>query len=108
MVDAGGVDGRRNRVLAALPEPVYQECVQHLVPVDLEVRHSLFEPDEEIRRVYFPLTAVASLVVVMSNTSTAMRDCGRVEDGYGGPVYSCYGRGYYDSGQAFGVRASVR
>jgi hypothetical protein len=58
--------------------------------------------------VRFDRRVLASLVVVTSNTSTAMRDCGRVEDGYGGPVYSCYGRGYYDSGQAFGVRASVR
>jgi hypothetical protein len=56
----------------------------------------------------FDRRALASVVVVVSNTSTAMRDCGRVGDAFGSPVYSCFGRGSYDQGQNFAVRATVR
>jgi hypothetical protein len=56
----------------------------------------------------FDRRALASVVVLVSNTSTAMRDCETIGDGYGGPVYSCFGRGYYDHGQGFAVRASLR
>jgi hypothetical protein len=58
--------------------------------------------------VRFDRRSLSSLVVVVSNTSTLMRDCGRISDGFGGPAYSCYGRGYYDQGQTFSVRASLR
>ncbi|MCW2827439.1 MAG: hypothetical protein JWQ67_1055, partial [Marmoricola sp.] len=51
---------------------------------------------------------LASVVIVVSNTSTAMRNCGAIRDKDGAPVYSCYGRGYYDVGQTFSVRATVR
>lgn len=56
----------------------------------------------------FDRRTLASMLVIVSNTSSAMRDCGRIGDASGGPIYSCYGRGTYDSGQAFSVRASVR
>ena len=56
----------------------------------------------------FDRRALASVYVVVANTSTAMRDCGRIGDGWGGPVYACYGRGYYDQAQTFVVRATVR
>lgn len=51
---------------------------------------------------------LASVVIVVSNTSTTMRDCGAIVDGDGRPLYSCGGRGYYDAGQTFAVRATVR
>lgn len=59
-------------------------------------------------RTAFNRRSIASMVVVVSNTSTTMRDCGTLRDSYGGPVYSCYGRGWYDAGQTFSVRASAR
>ncbi len=59
-------------MLAALPDEVYQRCAQQLALVDLPLRQPLFESDQPIRDVYFPLTAVASLVV-------PMRDGGVVE-----------------------------
>jgi hypothetical protein len=58
--------------------------------------------------VRFNRRVLASVAVVVSNTSTVMRDCGAIGDGYGGPVYSCYGRGYYDQGQNFATRLTLR
>ena len=56
----------------------------------------------------FNRASISSMYLVVSNTSTAMKDCGKVEATFGGPRYSCYGRGSYDSGQTFKVRASLR
>ena len=56
----------------------------------------------------FNRASISSMYIVVSNTSTAMKDCGEVEATDGGPRYSCSGRGSYDSGQAFKVRASLR
>ncbi|MCW2846438.1 MAG: hypothetical protein JWR90_412 [Marmoricola sp.] len=56
----------------------------------------------------FDRRVISSIVVVVSNTSTTMRDCGHVGDGYGGPLYSCYGRGYFDRAQTYSVRATLR
>jgi hypothetical protein len=56
----------------------------------------------------FNRASITSMYLVVSNTSTAMTNCGGVEATYGGPRYSCYGRGSYDSGQSFKVRASLR
>ena len=44
----------------------------------------------------FDRTTVSSVVVVVANTSTAMRDCDTTFAGDGGPLYSCYGRGVTD------------
>jgi hypothetical protein len=56
----------------------------------------------------FNRKVLASVTIVVSNTSTAMRDCGRIGDSSGGPIYSCYGRGTYDASQIFQVRARLR
>jgi hypothetical protein len=56
----------------------------------------------------FDKRALASVLVVVANTSTAMRNCGQVGNSDGGPLYSCFGRGTYDQGQYFAVRARVR
>jgi hypothetical protein len=56
---------------------------------------------------YFNRRSVSSVVVVVSNASTAMRDCGTVFNN-DGPIYSCAGRGVYDSGQTFQVRARLK
>ena len=50
---------------------------------------------------------IASMIVVVSNTSTTMRDCGAISTG-SGPVYSCYGRGSFDNSDRFAVRVTVR
>jgi hypothetical protein len=50
----------------------------------------------------FDRQQVSSVTVVFANTSTAMRDCGKITDG-GAPSYSCSGRGVLDA-QPFSVR----
>ena len=48
------------------------------------------------------------MYLVVSNTSTTMKRCGKVTSPAGEPWYSCYGRGTYDSAQTFKVRATLR
>ena len=57
----------------------------------------------------FDRRVVSSVVVVVANTSTAMRDCGYIGVGPDSdqPEYSCAGRGVYDAGQTFLVRARL-
>lgn len=62
-------DGRRNHVLAALPEPVYRACLRELIPQDLTSGQVLFAHDQPIETVYFPLGAVASLLTPMADGS---------------------------------------
>jgi hypothetical protein len=71
-----------------------------LLPLDARGKARLSMP--------FNRRRLASVVIVVSNTSTAMRNCGAIRDRDGAPVYSCYGRGYYDVRQTFSVRATVR
>ncbi|WP_319423172.1 Crp/Fnr family transcriptional regulator [Pleurocapsa sp. FMAR1] len=60
-----------NRLLAALPEIEYQRLEPYLTPVSLPVGTVLHEGSEKIETVYFPNTALISLVSILSNgTST--------------------------------------
>jgi hypothetical protein len=54
----------------------------------------------------FDRTRFSSVAVVVANTSTAMRSCGSVTNA-DGPIYSCAGRGVYDSNQPYKVRARL-
>lgn len=85
MEDAGV--GRRNRVLAALPDEVYQQTVDQVEPVRLEVRQLLFASDQPSEQVYFPLSAVASLTITMAGGGTV--ECATVgnEGVVGLPVF---------------------
>jgi CRP-like cAMP-binding protein len=56
-----------NRILAALPTRVYTRLMTHLEHVSLESRQPAYDVDEPIDFVYFPLTAVFSLVTVMED-----------------------------------------
>ena len=65
--------GRRlpeeNRLLASLPEYDYGRLAPTLQAVWLQPKQILGLPDESISRVYFPRTAIASLLVPMENGS---------------------------------------
>ena len=67
----------RNRLLGALPAAELRTLRPHLERVELDQREALFEPDVPIPFVYFPETAVVSLVNVL-------RDGGTVEIGTSG------------------------
>lgn len=52
----------RNRLLAALPPAEFDRLAPRLEPVALELSRVLFRPEEEISHVYFPVTAIVSLL----------------------------------------------
>jgi CRP-like cAMP-binding protein len=80
-------EGRRNRVLAKLPDDAYRECLQALEPVELSQRQVLFEHNARIMHVYFPLNSVASLLIQMDDG--AVVECATVgnEGVVGLPVF---------------------
>jgi CRP-like cAMP-binding protein len=59
-----------NRVLKALPAAEYARIAPYLSTVTVEAGQVLYEPGERPTQVYFPETAVLSMVVVMSDGST--------------------------------------
>ncbi|MGV2831035.1 Crp/Fnr family transcriptional regulator [Myxosarcina sp. GI1(2024)] len=59
-----------NRLLASLPEDEYQRLEPHLTSVQLPVNTVLYEASEKIETVYFPNTAIISIVSILSNGAT--------------------------------------
>lgn len=55
----------QNRLLAALPKKEYQHFVPHLERVSLGVKDVVYEPNEPIQYVYFPLTCVFSMIATL-------------------------------------------
>ena len=65
------LDPRQNRLLAALPDHDLQRWVEHLELVDMPLAAVLYESGETLNYVYFPTTAIVSLLYVMENGSSA-------------------------------------
>jgi CRP-like cAMP-binding protein len=61
----------RNRLLQLLPRPDFDVLHPHLEAITLEYRQPLFEANQPLRSVYFPVTGVASLVNTMADGSAA-------------------------------------
>jgi CRP-like cAMP-binding protein len=59
-----------NQILAALPPNQYDRIAPHLKQVELKSGHILLEPDEQVDTIYFPQTAMISLVSIMIDGST--------------------------------------
>lgn len=64
-------DPRANWLLAALAQNEWDRCVPHLEPVDLPLGKVLYEPGGKPSHVYFPTTAIVSLLYVMENGASA-------------------------------------
>ena len=62
---------RRNRLLACLPESVWQRWQTRLEPIDLPLGKVLCEPRERICHVVFPTTAIVSLLYLTENGNSA-------------------------------------
>jgi CRP-like cAMP-binding protein len=60
-------DGRTNRLLAALPADVYDRLRAAMTPVELRHAQVLYEMGEPITHLYFPLTALVSLMIVLED-----------------------------------------
>ncbi len=64
-------DPRQNQLLAALPENELAVLAPDLAPSPLKVGDPLFSPGAEMRYVYFPVTAIVSLLYVLESGATA-------------------------------------
>jgi CRP-like cAMP-binding protein len=62
---------RKNQLLAALPEAVWQRWQPMLEAVSLPLGKVLYESGRELSHVYFPTTSIVSLLYVMENGSSA-------------------------------------
>ena len=59
-----------NRLLAALPQPVYRSLLPNLEPVELPQHEILFLAGDKYDYAYFPSYAIVSTVAIMKNGST--------------------------------------
>jgi CRP-like cAMP-binding protein len=65
------VNPRQNHLLAALPTEQWDHWRRHLEYVDLRLGQVLYEPGDTLTHVYFPITAIVSLLYVMRNGESA-------------------------------------
>jgi CRP-like cAMP-binding protein len=68
---ATAFDVRENYLLSALPDAELERWLPDLEPVDLPLGHVVFESDSRLRHVYFPTTAIVSLLYVLENGASA-------------------------------------
>ncbi len=64
-------DPRQNHLLAVLPESEYERLSRHLELVPLPLGKALYESGDRMSHVYFPTTAIVSLLFVMENGASA-------------------------------------
>ena len=64
-------DPKTNQLLAVLPRDEWRRWQPHLEPVDLPLGHVLYEPGGTLEHVFFPTTAIVSLLYVMENGASA-------------------------------------
>jgi CRP-like cAMP-binding protein len=62
---------RQNHLLAALSAEEYERLVPNLELVPMPLGHVLYESGSELRSVYFPTTAIVSLLYVMLDGASA-------------------------------------
>ena len=64
-------DPKTNHLLDALPVAEWQRWLPQLEPVDLPLGQVLYESGNTLSHVYFPTTAIVSLLYVMENGASA-------------------------------------
>ena len=64
-------DPRANDLLAALPDAEWRRWLPHLEAVDLSLGRVLYESGATLSHVYFPTTAIVSLLYVMEDGASA-------------------------------------
>jgi CRP-like cAMP-binding protein len=69
-IDASN-DPKHNHLLAALPDDQWQRWLPHLEHVDLPLGQVMYESGSTLSHVYFPTTAIVSLLYVMHNGESA-------------------------------------
>lgn len=66
-----GVNALQNHLLSALPDEEYSLIKSQLEPVTLKLGQVIYESGDKLSHVYFPTTAVISLLYIMENGGTA-------------------------------------
>lgn len=61
----------RNHLLAAVPAEVYERLQPNLEPIRLPLGKVIYEPQGALSHVYFPTTAIVSLLYMMENGTSA-------------------------------------
>jgi CRP-like cAMP-binding protein len=64
-------DPRRNQLLSALPEDASRRLFAQLEPVEFKLRHVLCESGGTLSHMYFPTSAIVSLLYVTEQGNTA-------------------------------------
>ena len=65
------LDPGQNQLLAALAGPTLDRWREHLEPISLSLGQVLYESGSTLSHIYFPTTAVVSLLYVMENGASA-------------------------------------
>jgi CRP-like cAMP-binding protein len=60
-----------NRLLSALPKPVQERWLPELELADMQLGQVIYESGATLSHVYFPITAIVSLLYVMENGASA-------------------------------------
>jgi CRP-like cAMP-binding protein len=61
----------RNHLLAALPAAEFGRLAPYLEPVAMRLGETIYEPGEQLQHVYFPTTAIVSLLYIMESGASA-------------------------------------
>jgi hypothetical protein len=64
-------DAAINRLLAAIPADVYARLGPHLEPASLALGEVIYEANDALTHVYFPTTAIVSLLYTMEDGASA-------------------------------------
>ena len=62
---------RANKLLAALPDVEWQRLHEQLTPVFMQLGNALYESGVQLEYVYFPTTAIVSLLYVLADGASA-------------------------------------
>jgi CRP-like cAMP-binding protein len=68
---ATSIDARKNLLLAALPDTEWERWLPQLEAVAMPLGQVLYESGDTLSHVYFPTTAIVSLLYVMENGASA-------------------------------------
>jgi len=64
-------DPKKNKLFAALPDADWQRWLPQLESVEMPLGHVLYESGSTLSHVYFPTSAIVSLLYVMENGASA-------------------------------------
>ena len=61
----------QNHLLAVLPKPERERLFPHLEPITMPLGKALYESGDRLEHVYFPTTAIVSLLYIMEDGASA-------------------------------------